>query len=265
MRRLVFVRLGLMAVGVSVVCAGCAVSQREPGATLEASAVAIAPEKDRATRIEEKREKLAAMVAARKKQLEAEEEAGGAAAPKPLSPSVLKALRSSSVAGAEAGPTVDMPFVKGVPLAVVLSEFRAQTGIRIETRGRMPERVVAAGSMTAEQLLERVVDTSDRPLLWRKHEGKYELWDRNLFCSEVLPSWGERRVLSLKHASAPYVAGKLKQARILTPELGNIIADERTDRLLLFDLPEVLEEAAAFVELLDVPAKSEGSAATKVQ
>ncbi|MFW5870781.1 MAG: secretin N-terminal domain-containing protein, partial [Candidatus Sumerlaeota bacterium] len=149
--------------------------------------------------------------------------------------------------------TADLPFVRPVPFSVILTEFKTQTGISIQTHGKMPNEAALAGDgMTVEQVLNSLASAHN--LKWvRTPEGEYHLWSAEAYTEQYLPRLTEQKIFTPRNITAQYLKENIEKAKILTPGVGSISIDPRTNQLVVIDLPEVLAKVQDINDLIDVP------------
>lgn len=151
------------------------------------------------------------------------------------------------------GQRVSLPFLKEVPISVILGEIQNQTGIKIAPYGKAGsgKAALAGENMTVEEALTRLAQPNN--MVWRKTPAGYELWDKESYEKELLPKLREQKVFVPVHISGEYLFEAIKQSNILTKDIGNITLDKRTNQVVVSDLPQKLALIQDMVNLLDVP------------
>jgi serine/threonine protein kinase len=149
-------------------------------------------------------------------------------------------------------PVADMPFVKPAPLNIALKELIDQTGVRIETEGKMPAMVSLVGdSLTVAAALEQIANTNKLHIV-KKPGGTYKLMDDAAY-ADYQTSQLEQKIFQPQHIDAQHFADAVTKANILTKGLGTLQVDARTNQVIVTDLPEVLAGSQDLLDLLDVP------------
>lgn len=173
-----------------------------------------------------------------------------------------EAGRSPLPASAERGeapereqPSAQPPLVNIIlnqgKIEQALAMIKEQTGITILAKGR------AAGQridiIAQNEPLETVLEKICSPRKWVYHkvdETTYEIMDEQTYREQVLPTQVERKTFQLKYIKATE-AQKAVQG-VLTKGIGSVAVDERTNKLFVTDLPQVLELVTRLLEEIDV-------------
>ncbi|NQU45329.1 hypothetical protein HQ520_18770 [bacterium] len=176
----------------------------------------------------------------------------------PLWPILLAGIWISCAAILFAQPpgqsqTADILFPNPVPISIIMTEFRDQTGVDVQLRGKTSAlKIPFQGSnLAAEDFLNSISD--QQKLIWRQTPQGYELWDQETYNAEVLPTLVEQKVFIPVHISAKYLHDAIKQSEVITPNVGHLALDERTNKVIVTDLPEKLAIIQDMVNLLDEP------------
>lgn len=150
-------------------------------------------------------------------------------------------------------PRADILFPNEAPISLILEDFQAQTGVAIALKGKTNQLKIAfqGNQLTPEAFLDNIATANN--LRWRKVKGVYELWDEESYQQEVIPGLLEQKVFIPVHISAKYLFEAIKSSNILTPKHGNLALDERTNKVIVTDLPEKLALIQDMVNLLDEP------------
>jgi type II secretory pathway component GspD/PulD (secretin) len=148
-------------------------------------------------------------------------------------------------------PLATFPFIKAVPISVILDDFKDQTGIAIQVRGKAAtiSTPLVGENLTPEAFLNKLSEPNK--LIWRKTKTGYELWDEETFKKDVLPTLTEQKVFRPEHISSTDLFEAIKQSNILTPQVGVLAEDKRNNQVIVTDMPEKLSLVQDLIELLD--------------
>ncbi len=106
--------------------------------------------------------------------------------------------------------------------------------------------------LAEDQPIETVLGMICNPngLTWWEENGDYGISDRQYFEQNILP----KRVVERVFRPNNIKAGDLNEAiqNLLTPNVGSSIADERTNKLIVNDLPQILTKIEEFIRQIDV-------------
>lgn len=183
--------------------------------------------------------------------------APGTAGTQPAAPVAVAAAPEQPAAApaeAAAGGASDLVDLSVGEMAVetILSRVASKTGKNIAARGKVPGQ--RASLIVRQKPLERVLDqlVNTKPnWLWIKEgPNNYEVWDQESFRAEVLPRRVRQKVY-VPHEITAEEAYKAIQG-VLTPNIGAASFDPRSNKLIVTDLPEVLELIQRLIEQLDV-------------
>lgn len=162
---------------------------------------------------------------------------------------------TASAPAASAGSDVRISVAFGeLPIERVLQQISQKSGKNVVPRGKTLGQRVSI--MAKEQPLERILDqiVNGKPnWLWYKPEdmpNTYEIWDQDSFRAEVLPRRVRQKVYIPREITAEE-AFKAVQG-VLTPNIGAASFDPRSNKLIVTDLPEVLELIQRLIEQIDV-------------
>jgi type II secretory pathway component GspD/PulD (secretin) len=156
----------------------------------------------------------------------------------------------------ETGGTASLA-VSLIPIEVACQQLSAQTTATVVARGKtVGQRVsLIARDVPLERALDSIV--AQKPnWLWYKPEGKpdtYEIWDQESFRAQVVPTQARQRVYRLANITSEEAYRAVRG--ILTPNIGTAAFDPRSNKLIVTDLPPVLELIARLVEQIDVELK----------
>jgi type II secretory pathway component GspD/PulD (secretin) len=140
------------------------------------------------------------------------------------------------------------------PIDRVLSDLSRKSGKNIVARGKTPGQRVTllARNEPLERALDKLVNSKPN-WLWYKPEGSpdtYEIWDQESFRAEVLPRQVRQKVFVPREITAEE-AFKAIQG-VLTPNIGAASFDPRSNKVIVTDLPYVLELIQRLLDQIDV-------------
>ncbi|MCX7717094.1 MAG: hypothetical protein N2111_01655 [Candidatus Sumerlaeaceae bacterium] len=187
------------------------------------------------------------------------------AAPAPSAPQQESASSPDSGSETQAAPAeqpavgpdgqrlVTAQHVEG-PIDRVLSDLSRKSGKNIIARGKTPGQRVTllARNEPLERALDKLVNSKPN-WLWYKPEGSpdtYEIWDQESFRAEVLPRQVRQKVFVPREITAEE-AFKAIQG-VLTPNIGAASFDPRSNKVIVTDLPYVLELIQRLLDQIDV-------------
>jgi type II secretory pathway component GspD/PulD (secretin) len=149
--------------------------------------------------------------------------------------------------------TASVLYPNPVPIGVLIDDVKDQTGVKIVLCGKSSAlKIPYSGSdLTAEAFLNSI--SGANKLRWRKVPDGYELWDEDSYNNEVTPKLVRQKVFLPVYVSAKYLYEAIKGSNVLTPKVGNVAVDERTNKVMVADLPEKLALVQDMVNLLDEP------------
>lgn len=142
-----------------------------------------------------------------------------------------------------------------LPLRRVVAQLVDQSDVHIMVKGGAAEKpvtVIAPGGFSVEEALS-LLESSNPDLLVRRGAVKqgvedvagYEIWDR----TEYLKSAAVVEVYQVREASAKGVAPFVQE--ILNRGTGTVKADDRLNKLVVYDVPEKQEEVRNLLQELD--------------
>ncbi len=133
-------------------------------------------------------------------------------------------------------------------IAMLNSQFEGSVNIYGQVPG---ERVtVLAEEATIEDALNQIANPKGW-VWWQEDDGvNYGLSDREYFERNILP----KQVIEKTFRPNNVTASELESAiqNMLTPNVGRSIADDRTNQLIIEDLPQVLERIERLIRQMDV-------------
>ena len=135
----------------------------------------------------------------------------------------------------------------------VVQRLAEKTGKSIVARGKTLGQPVTL--ILKNQPLEAALDqiANQKPnWLWRKGDAAntFEVWDQESYEAEVLPTRVRQKPFLLREITAEE-AYKAIQG-VLTPNIGSASYDARSNKVIVTDLPEVLELIQRLIEQIDV-------------
>ncbi|MBX7245894.1 MAG: hypothetical protein K1X53_10370 [Candidatus Sumerlaeaceae bacterium] len=140
------------------------------------------------------------------------------------------------------------------PIERVTGDLSKKSGKTVVARGKTVGQRITV--ILKDQPLERHLDyvTSQKPnWLWYKPDespNTYEIWDQESFKVEVLPKNVRQKVFVPREITAEE-AFKAVQG-VLTPNIGSASFDPRSNKLIVTDLPFVLELIQRLLDQIDV-------------
>jgi type II secretory pathway component GspD/PulD (secretin) len=140
------------------------------------------------------------------------------------------------------------------PIERVVAELSRKSGKNVVARGKTVGQKVTiiARDMPIERILDILVNQKPN-WLWYPAEGRpdtYEIWDQESFRAEVLPKQVRQKVFVPREITAED-AYKAIQG-VLTPNIGTASFDPRSNKVIVTDLPYVLELVQRLIEQIDV-------------
>jgi len=180
-----------------------------------------------------------------------------AAVPSPSDDTTPGPVSEGAGAGEAAKPgdekTASVLYPNPVPIGVLIDDVKDQTGVKIVLCGKSSAlKIPYSGSdLTAEAFLNSI--SGANKLRWRKVPDGYELWDEESYINEVTPKLVRQKVFLPVYVSAKYLYEAIKGSNVLTPKVGNVAVDERTNKVMVADLPEKLALVQDIFNLLDEP------------
>ena len=134
---------------------------------------------------------------------------------------------------------------------LVLQSLLSQTGVNIVPRGKVPG--IRVDVLFRNQSSSEIVEALAYKYKWvsRKiDEGHYELMDEETYNKEVLPGLAIQKIFKLKNITATQAEAALKG--VLTKGIGAIAKDDRTNKIIVTDLPQVIEMIKRLLDQIDV-------------
>lgn len=107
--------------------------------------------------------------------------------------------------------------------------------------------------LAEEQPVEAVLNQLANPngwVWWREDTGDYGISDREYYERTILPKRVIQKVFRPNNVKASELDRAIKQ--LLTPNVGTSVADDRTNKLIVNDLPQALERIERFIREIDI-------------
>lgn len=173
------------------------------------------------------------------------------AAPPPPGEAPAEAGGGAATSAGEA--SINLAF-SGAPIERVLDSIARQSGRTVVARGKAagrPISIIARGE-TFESALNKVVNSQPDLLIYRPEDqpGTVEIWDQATYRQEVLPKLVRQKVFVPRNITAEEASKAI--AGILTPNIGAVAFDARSNKVIVTDQPYVLEIAQRLLEQIDV-------------
>jgi len=142
-----------------------------------------------------------------------------------------------------------------VPIERVLQQLSDQAGVTISARGKTAgEKVtlIEPKKIPVRDALNRLANSKPTWLVYEPADrpGTFEIWDQETYKAEVLPRLVRPKVFLPKEITAEE-AGKALEG-VMTPGIGKIAVDNRSNKVIMTDLVPVLELAQRLLETIDV-------------
>ncbi len=104
-----------------------------------------------------------------------------------------------------------------------------------------------------DQPIDSVLNSIANPggfVWWRDDNGDYGIGDRDYYEKNILPGRVIQKVFLPKNIKASELDKAIKG--MMTPNVGSSVADDRTNKLIVNDLPQALERIERFIREIDV-------------
>ena len=141
---------------------------------------------------------------------------------------------------------------KGGQLSQVLMQLKKQTGVNVVPRGAKIADLkidIFAQKEPVSQILQKI-SSSNGLIIHQIDAMNYEIMDDKTYQTEVLPREVIRKVFILKYIKAEEARKALQN--VLTKNIGQMAADPRTNKLIVTDLPQVVELIKRLLDEIDV-------------
>ena len=136
-------------------------------------------------------------------------------------------------------------------IETIVGRIREETGAEVVLHGSVPGTMLSL--RLVDQSVESILNSITTPQNWtwiQRADGSYHIYDQESYVSEVLTQRVQRKVFPLRFIEAAELDGVI--APILTPEIGASSADERTNSLIVTDLPDKLALIESIIREYDV-------------
>ncbi len=152
----------------------------------------------------------------------------------------------------EAGevPVATLIFNRG-KIDQVMAQLKRQTGVNVELKGKATDVQVniLAQKEPVDKILQNIANAS-KLVLVKVDNMNYKLMDEDTFNKTELPKQIIRKTFVLKYIKAEDARKALENVK--TKNIGQIAADPRTNKLLVTDLPQVVELIKRLLDEIDV-------------
>ncbi len=170
-------------------------------------------------------------------------------------PATASATTSASATTTPGTPGNVSVVASNLPIERVLGQLSDQAKTVISARGKTVGTKITLISPQPEPLadvLNKIVNSQPNWILYPPPDrpGTYEIWDQETYKAEVLPRLVRPKVFLPKEITAEEAAKALEG--IMTPGIGRVAADQRSNKVIMTDLVPVLELAQRLLETIDV-------------
>ncbi len=160
------------------------------------------------------------------------------------------AAPEEELAAEQEEPRVTATFRSG-KIEQVLLALSTQANVRITAEGKaIGQRV---DLIARDVPLSEALDTITQPVnlvWWKKKDGSYGIADKAYYETNILPGDVIQRIFRPDHISAEDFEKAIKG--ILTPKIGKTAVDPRTNKVIVTDLPAVIEAITRLLQEIDV-------------
>ena len=155
---------------------------------------------------------------------------------------------AASTSGSE--PTATLIF-NNSKIDQILLSLKKQTGVNVIARGKAAElRLdIVAQNESVSQILQKIA-SSKGMILYREDDMNYQIMDEATYIKDILPKQVIRKIFVLKYIKAEEARKAL--ANVSTKGIGQMAADPRTNKLIVTDLPQVVEYIKRLLDEIDV-------------
>jgi len=159
-----------------------------------------------------------------------------------------------AAAAADTGEGVSV-VASNMPIERVLGQLSDQAHVSIAARGKTAGTKVTLISPKKQPLrdaLNQLVNSQPNWLLYEPPDrpGSFEIWDQETYKAEVLPRLVRPKVFVPKEITAEEAAKALEG--VMTPGIGKVAFDPRSNKVIMTDLVPVLELAQRLLQTIDV-------------
>lgn len=170
----------------------------------------------------------------------------------PIATSGDKAAGTSSSPASAGGEKTATLIFQQAKVELALQALTSQTGVTVIPRGKVVGQRVDTlyRNMTAKEILEQLA-YKYKWVSRKVEDNRYELMDDETYQKEVLPTMKIQKIFKLKNITATEAYNRLKD--VSTKNIGaTIAADDRTNKLIVTDLPQVIEMIKRLLDQIDV-------------
>jgi type II secretory pathway component GspD/PulD (secretin) len=149
-----------------------------------------------------------------------------------------------------ADPKLEIALADG-RMETFIMQFNSQSPRKLSVYGKVAEQRVTifADGESAESILNQVANKSGW-VWWREDDGSFGLSDKEFYERNILPKRVIQKVFRPNNIKASELDRAIKG--LLTPNVGSSVADDRTNKLIINDLPPQLERIERFIREIDV-------------
>ncbi|MGF1571915.1 MAG: secretin N-terminal domain-containing protein [Sumerlaeia bacterium] len=138
------------------------------------------------------------------------------------------------------------------PTGSVLSALSSRVGVPITPLGSINNDSITI--IARDDTLENVLKKITLPKGWRYWRTKdgtgFNVSDEAYYVENILPELAITKIFRPDHIKAAELEASISS--MLTPGIGTINPDARTNKLIVFDLPEVMERIETLIRAIDV-------------
>jgi len=152
----------------------------------------------------------------------------------------------------EGKPVTTLIFPKPTPIDRILLKIKLDTGANVTAVGKAKGQTIPGPTLkdvTVEEALRWIAAQKDWVWYQDKTTGGYVICDRQYYEKNVLKTQVVQRVIHPKNISAEDARKAVE--RMITPNVGSITADARTNQVIVTDLLPVVEAIERTIRLLD--------------
>lgn len=163
---------------------------------------------------------------------------------------LVPAQEEAATQAAGPAPTVTVATNDG-RVDSVLAVISTQITGSVSPFGKVPGSRVTI--IAEEQPIETVLNMLANPngwVWWREDNGDYGIADREYYEKNILPKRVIQKVFRPNNIKASELDRAIKN--LITPNVGSSVADDRTNKLIVNDLPQALERIERFIREVDV-------------
>lgn len=149
-----------------------------------------------------------------------------------------------------AEPTATLIFNKG-KIELVMAQLKQQTGVNVVLDGKATGlRIdVLSQNEPVSQILQKIANSNNLKMV-KEDDMNYILVDEKTYREKYLPQKVVRKTFVLKYIKAEEARKALQN--VVTKGIGQIAADPRTNKLMVTDLPQVIELIKRLLDEIDV-------------